>query len=63
MDYFFMSNADEAASRNPILVMIDEETGEKYARAVGMRDWEKWSTNDGSGSGPHTGSRESTPRY
>ena len=32
-----MSNADEAASRNPILVMIDEETGEKYARAVGHK--------------------------
>ena len=30
---------------------------------VGMRDWEKWSSNDGSGSGPHTGSRDSTPRY
>ena len=37
LDYFFMSNADEAASDNPILVMLDESTGEKYARVVGQK--------------------------
>ena len=37
MDYFFMSKADEAASANPILVMVDEDTGERFARAVGQK--------------------------
>ena len=37
LDYFFMSSVDEAASKNPILVAVDESTGEKYARAVGQK--------------------------
>ena len=37
MDYFFMSQEDEKTSANPIMVMVDERTGEKYARAVGDR--------------------------
>ena len=37
MDYFFMSTVDEAASSNPLLVVLDESTGEKYARAVGQK--------------------------
>ena len=37
MDYFFMSQADEKADKNPLIVMVDESTGEKYARAVGRR--------------------------
>ena len=37
MDYFFMSKSDENAKENPVLVMVDEETGEKYARAVGRK--------------------------
>ena len=37
MDYFFMSEADETACENPLFVMIDEETGDKYARAVGQK--------------------------
>ena len=37
MDYFFMSQEDEKASGNPLLVMVDESTGEKYARAVGHK--------------------------
>jgi hypothetical protein len=37
VDYFFMSNEDEQAGKNPLLVMVDEETGEKYARAMGMK--------------------------
>ena len=36
-DYFFMSWEDEAAHKNPMLVMKDEATGEKYARAVGQK--------------------------
>ena len=37
LDYFFMSKADEAAHENPLVVMLDEATGEKYARAVGRK--------------------------
>ena len=37
LDYFFVSSGDEAASDNPILVMLDESTGEKWARAVGQK--------------------------
>ena len=36
-DYFFMSHVDESSSENPMLVMIDESTGDKYARAVGQK--------------------------
>ena len=37
MDYLFMSQADEKADKNPLIVMVDESTGEKYARAVGKK--------------------------
>ena len=37
MDYFFMSEEDKKASKNPILVMVDEQTKDKYARAVGQK--------------------------
>ena len=37
IDYFFMSDEDEKAHANPIMMMVDEGTGEKYARAVGMK--------------------------
>ena len=37
MDYFFMSTRDEEASKNPILVLLDESTGETFARAVGQK--------------------------
>ena len=37
MDYFFMSKADEQARANPLIVMVDEDTWEKYARAVGHK--------------------------
>ena len=36
-DYFFMSHHDESAHENPMLVMVDERTGDKYARAVGQK--------------------------
>ena len=37
MDYFFMSERDTKASENPIFTMVDEETGDKYSRAVGHK--------------------------
>ena len=37
MDYFFMSKKDEEAKENPILAMVDEKTGERYARACGSK--------------------------
>ena len=37
MDYFFMSKEDEKAHANPLIVMVDESTGDKYARAVGQK--------------------------
>ena len=37
MDYFFMSKKDVKANENPLIVMTDEGTGEKYARAVGQK--------------------------
>ena len=37
-DYFFMSREDEAASRNPLLVVVvDEKSGSRYARLVGQK--------------------------
>ena len=42
-DYFFMSKADEDAKTNPILALVDEKTGERYARAAG----EKGAGSDG----------------
>ena len=37
MDYFFMSREDEKASSNPILVIVDEKSGSRYARLVGKK--------------------------
>ena len=34
MDYFFMSVEDEEDQKNPMVVMVDEETGNKYMRSV-----------------------------
>ena len=47
MDYFFMSKEEETAQDNPMLVMVDEQTGDRYARMTGAkgvgenqeRDW------------------------
>ena len=33
-DYFFLSEEEETTNKNPILVMLDESTGEKYDRGV-----------------------------
>ena len=37
MDYHFMSEEDMKASRNPILIVINEQTSDRYARAVGQK--------------------------
>ena len=37
MDYFFMSKRDEDAKENPLIAMVDESTGERYARAAGQK--------------------------
>ena len=37
MDYFFMSKEDEATKKNPMIVMVDEQSGDKYARATGVK--------------------------
>ena len=37
MDYFYMSKEDEKAHANPLIVVVDESTGDKYARAVGHK--------------------------
>ena len=37
MDYFFMSKEEEKASQNPLIVMLDEEHGNRYMRAVGKK--------------------------
>ena len=37
MDYFFMSQDEEKASANPLMVMVDESNGNKYMRAVGKK--------------------------
>ena len=43
MDYFFMSREDEEASKNALLVVADERSGSKYARAVGhKRSRRRW---------------------
>ena len=44
MDYFYLSQKDEKAKEFPMLVAVDESTGEKFARATGRngvegQDW------------------------
>ena len=42
MDYFFMSKGEEEKGVNPMIVMVDESSGNRYARAVpqkGVVDW------------------------
>ena len=43
MDYFYMSSKEEQDGNNPLVVMVDEETGYKYARMV----WKKGLGRDG----------------
>ena len=37
MDYFFMSQEEEKASENPLLLVADETVGNRYMRAVGRK--------------------------
>ena len=37
IDYMFMSKEDEKAQKNPIIVMVDESTNDRYGRAVGQK--------------------------
>ncbi len=37
MDYWFMGEEDREAGENPLIVVVNERTGEKYARAVGRK--------------------------
>ena len=37
MDYWFMSKKDEAAKTNPLIVMVNESSTERYARATGRK--------------------------
>jgi len=37
MDYFYMNTEDEEKQTNPVLVVVNEETGEKHAVAVGNK--------------------------
>ena len=37
MDYFFLSTLDEEAKDNPMIAIMDGNTGDKYARAAGKK--------------------------
>ena len=46
MDFFYVNGKDRAEIANPLFVMIDEETGDKYFRWRRREDWEvmvRWS--------------------
>ena len=37
LDYFSMCKTDGKASQNPLMVVVDEESGSRYARAVAQK--------------------------
>ena len=37
MDYFYMNERDREEGANPLVIVTDEDTGDKYARAVGRK--------------------------
>ena len=37
MDYFFLTEEDRTKGSNPMIAMVDEQTGEKYARVVSSK--------------------------
>ena len=47
MDYFFLGSQEERADESPMLVMVDESTGNKYARVVDKRGIGRTMTWDG----------------
>ena len=46
MDDHFLSKKDEEACTNPVLIMTDESTGEKFARAVAHKGPIEWLVKD-----------------
>ena len=36
-DYFFLTKEDEAGNKIPMIVMVDESSGEKYAWSVSQK--------------------------
>ena len=47
MDYFFMSQVDEKASANPIIVMVDERTARSTHEPSGTKAWARTTTWSG----------------
>ena len=37
MDYFFLGGGDREANEHPMIVMTDDSTGNRYARAVAKK--------------------------
>ena len=37
MDYWFMSKKDETAKTNPLIVVVNGDSTERYARATGRK--------------------------
>ena len=52
MDYFYMNERDREEGANPLVIVTDEDTGDKYARAVGRK-----------GVGEHGENGLADPRY
>ena len=42
LDYFFMTREDADKGTNPMIVMVDEQSGEKYSRATGIKGLGVW---------------------
>mgnify|MGYP003328662637 CR=1 FL=1 len=40
-DYFFLTKEDETGNKNPMVVMVDESSGENTQEVCPKRDWEK----------------------
>ena len=46
MDYFYMSQKDEEATEFPMIVMVNESTGDKFARMTGVKGIGQVGTQD-----------------
>ena len=40
LDYMYLNDQQDDATQSPVIVMVDEGTGDKYARVVPARDWD-----------------------
>ena len=66
MGYFFLSREHERASKNPLLAMVDDRSGSRYARAAdtkgagenGSMDWLIEDMSNALKSWGHTGGSE-----